>query len=250
MGTLINGIKDIFSTSKTTATHLPVCASDGTPQGRISVGDLANVLGDIYLIKGQISNIDINTLKINGAYRTVSGITNLPSNLSSVEGVLVVNDAVFTSGNHTVTVQTFFSHATNTMYIRHNWYNVWQPWQEVTINMPTFYKNYADLSSLATALGGVGEPTRIIQDNNVTDMNNVLGVRERAYIHFISTTDAPSNLPDTFVSGTRFFVQVLNVSDFYIEQIVYDHGSRIYLRSGRGSGGAGSSINWSSWKEL
>ena len=47
MGTLLNGIKDIFSTSKTTATHLPVCASDGTPQGRISVGDLASVLGDV-----------------------------------------------------------------------------------------------------------------------------------------------------------------------------------------------------------
>lgn len=81
-------------------------------------------------------------------------------------------------------------------------------------------------------------------------MNNLLGVREHSYIHFIAVTNAPSNLPDTFNSGTRFFVQVLNVSDFYIEQMLYDHNSRIYLRSGRGSTGAGSSINWSSWKEL
>lgn len=45
MGTLAAGMKEIFSSAQTTATHLPTCSSDGTPTGRISTSDLASVLG-------------------------------------------------------------------------------------------------------------------------------------------------------------------------------------------------------------
>ena len=45
MGTLTIALKALFSSAKTTGTHVPLVQSDGTPDGCISMNNLASVLG-------------------------------------------------------------------------------------------------------------------------------------------------------------------------------------------------------------
>ena len=45
MGTLQNGMKELFQTAQTTPTSLPTCGDDGTPTGHITAKNLANLLG-------------------------------------------------------------------------------------------------------------------------------------------------------------------------------------------------------------
>ena len=46
MGTLTSALKALFSSAKTTGTHVPLVQSDGTPDGCISMNNLASVLGE------------------------------------------------------------------------------------------------------------------------------------------------------------------------------------------------------------
>lgn len=45
MGTLADGIKEIFATAKTTGTNVMICTNNGTPDGHITMANLASVLG-------------------------------------------------------------------------------------------------------------------------------------------------------------------------------------------------------------
>lgn len=45
MGTLTAGIKEIFSSAKTTGSNVMLCGNDGTPDGHITMQNLASVLG-------------------------------------------------------------------------------------------------------------------------------------------------------------------------------------------------------------
>ena len=45
MGTLVNGIKEIFATAKTTGSNVMLCGNDGTPDGHMAMANLAGVLG-------------------------------------------------------------------------------------------------------------------------------------------------------------------------------------------------------------
>lgn len=45
MGTLVNGIKEIFETAKTTGSNVMICGNDGTPDGHMTMTNLAGVLG-------------------------------------------------------------------------------------------------------------------------------------------------------------------------------------------------------------
>lgn len=45
MGTLVNGIKEIFATAKTTGSNVMLCGNDGTPDGHMTMSNLASVLG-------------------------------------------------------------------------------------------------------------------------------------------------------------------------------------------------------------
>ena len=53
MGTLAAGIKEIFATAKTTGSNVMLCGNDGTPDGHMTMANLASVLGD--------SNVNINS---------------------------------------------------------------------------------------------------------------------------------------------------------------------------------------------
>ena len=45
MGTLAAGIKEIFATAKTTGSNVMLCGNDGTPDGHMTMDNLASVLG-------------------------------------------------------------------------------------------------------------------------------------------------------------------------------------------------------------
>lgn len=45
MGTLAAGIKEIFATAKTTGSNVMLCGNDGTPDGHMTMANLASVLG-------------------------------------------------------------------------------------------------------------------------------------------------------------------------------------------------------------
>lgn len=45
MGTLAAGIKEIFATAKTTGSNVMLCGNDGTPDGHMTIANLASVLG-------------------------------------------------------------------------------------------------------------------------------------------------------------------------------------------------------------
>lgn len=146
MGTLVNGIKEIFATSQSTATHVPVCASDGTPQGRISVGDLASVLGGIKP-NGHIQSGDADNYSTTGAFSL-----NVPdyesAHLPCRYGVLIVVKVGNNTGN--TTIQLVCESASDNVYFRLK-SNTWSSWSLVA-NFPQFYKNYVDLSALSAAV--------------------------------------------------------------------------------------------------
>lgn len=80
MGTLINALKEIFSgSSQTSPTNIPTCASDGTPNGNITIANLASALGvtkhvefvDMGLPSGRLwasKNLGAETITDYGAY--------------------------------------------------------------------------------------------------------------------------------------------------------------------------------------
>ena len=45
MGTLVNGIKEIFATEKTTGSNVMLCGNDGTPDGHMTMSKLGETLG-------------------------------------------------------------------------------------------------------------------------------------------------------------------------------------------------------------
>jgi len=47
MGTLAAGIKEIFATAKTTGSNVMLCGNDGTPDGHMTMENLASVLGGL-----------------------------------------------------------------------------------------------------------------------------------------------------------------------------------------------------------
>ena len=45
MGTLVNGIKEIFATANTTGSNVMICSNDGTPDGHMTMAKLGETLG-------------------------------------------------------------------------------------------------------------------------------------------------------------------------------------------------------------
>lgn len=244
MGTLLNGIKEIFATSQSTATHLPVCASDGTPQGRISVGDLASVLGGM-MPRNMSVNFDCNTIKETSLYvstndQIVASIINAPYTYTGGNAMLIT----YNLGKNFF-VQ-FFVHYTSAtvstekfVYVRNIAAKGAGSWGTYVADIPAFYKNYANLSSLASALGGV---SKFISENQ--DFNNF---KDQGCLYIsgagsITTTlsHRPSDLVEAFIMKCY-----QNTSGNTSTQIIVTtwEGLKIYKRSY-------DSGDWMSWQKV
>lgn len=145
MGTLAAGIKEIFATAKTTGSNVMICGNDGTPDGHMTMANLASVLG--VPIRTTFSDLDNAPT---GIWNLVGGTyQNAPSG-ASIGGILFCNKS--TESTTQLYVETVYNNFKG--FARTRWYNNdWSPWEEISTNIPDFYKSYSDLSSLANALG-------------------------------------------------------------------------------------------------
>lgn len=147
MGTLAAGMKEIFSSAQTTATHLPTCSSDGTPTGRISTSDLASVLG-VKLTHSQLTDANTgNSLFICSGYN-VGTTQNIPQEVTDWGYFVQI------PGNGHDTVQYIIPYNNqNDIYMRHrDGSSNYSNWRRIT---NSYLNQYSDLSSLATELGGL-----------------------------------------------------------------------------------------------
>lgn len=100
MGTLVNGIKEIFATAKTTGSNVMLCGNDGTPGGHIAMANLASALGgtlltrrtrltDFSLTDLQSAVADQNLEKYGlrvGDQKTINGHTYVIAGLNPMKG--------------------------------------------------------------------------------------------------------------------------------------------------------------------
>lgn len=147
MGTLAEGIKEIFATAKTSGSNVMLCGNDGTPDGHIDMANLASVLG----VGINTSETDFNNLVNPGVYNigNCSSMANHPTGSNDTCILLVYKS----SGG---LIQLLCGLYNNQLFKRtkyNNKYNNWREWESVSADIPSFYKNYNDLSSLASALG-------------------------------------------------------------------------------------------------
>lgn len=155
MGTLINGIKEIFaSASQTSPTNIPTCAADGTPNGNITIANLASVLGEYYNHTGMVQDAsdDLSTIKTPGVYWIrlfdSTGCPNINGGMLFVMGWQGYKSQLLI-GNFNGTERNPCAYFRTTGA----WDDTYGSWAEITHEMPTFYKDYSTLASLASALG-------------------------------------------------------------------------------------------------
>lgn len=100
MGTLVNGIKEIFATAKTTGSNVMLCGNDGTPDGHMAMANLASALGgtlltrrtrltDFSLTDLQSAVADQNLEKYGlrvGDQKTINGHTYVIAGLNPMKG--------------------------------------------------------------------------------------------------------------------------------------------------------------------
>ena len=172
MGTLAAGIKEIFATAKTTGSNVMLCGNDGTPDGHMTMANLASVLGGLQY-KGNARDNDLNNLET-GLY-TLEGAENIISG-STIYGTLIVVKGSTTSMNHMGVFQIVYDINGKGVFYREQWaVGTWNTWKKITTGIPDFYKNYADLRSLANALGGIGETgslARIVASGVLSSLYN------------------------------------------------------------------------------
>lgn len=151
MGTLAEGIKEIFATAKATGSNVMLCGNDGTPDGHITMYNLASVLGANKRFPSM--EIDFNDYTNNGhwAAQRSTSYSNAPT--TSFAGALYVENANDDDVNGVS--QYAYNVDLGKLYYRFKWTGSWGNWQEITADLPAFYKNYSDLSSLANALGAL-----------------------------------------------------------------------------------------------
>lgn len=154
MGTLAEGIKEIFATAKTTGSNVMLCGNDGNPDGHMTMANLASVLGEL---PGGLYN-SLNPFNIDTFYNGMVSLNNSTS--QNITGVCPQTDMrgslysqcslVYDSRFGT---QTFVYFSNNSspiiVYKRNLWADDWSAWQRCD----NFGCN--TLSDLANALGAL-----------------------------------------------------------------------------------------------
>ena len=92
---------------------------------------------------------------------------------------------------------------------------------------------------------GVGSAkTMGITEGSVSDLNNEIGSTNTFYIKFCTPSSAPANVPANLSNKTRFFLEVINDSSYYILQKVYGPTSNdAWFRIKNGS-------TWNAWAQM
>ena len=90
-----------------------------------------------------------NDYKKSGKYYIAQEITNLPTLEEPIRCILIVEE------HSDYVTQTLYDvvYSHNRVFQRCCDNNTWSSWAEIFFNIPSFYKNYNNLSSLASAIG-------------------------------------------------------------------------------------------------
>lgn len=190
MGTLAEGIKEIFATAKTTGSNVMLCGNDGTPDGHMTMANLASVLGGAFKNRSDtnglvpyLGNIRVINKEQIDALTFASGtygfykFTGYNSSLVEADdGLLLVcyNFMLKYGADGKMAFRTMSS----------------TTWHYVGYDIPSFYKNYNDLSSLASALGVLVNGTLILSGtfSDITK-SGIYGYNHDSY----TASDEPAN---------------------------------------------------------
>lgn len=217
MGTLINGIKEIFaSASQNSPTNIPTCASDGTPNGNITIANLASVLG----VPKDYGRVDDTSFNIDTLINTKHEFSILEfGNTNYIGGTKpsgITGRATLLTICPNVEGTQYLCDATDKLFVRKSDNGTIGQWNEVGINIPSFYKDYNNLSSLANALGG-------LMYIGYRDDANVIGT-------YFSTTGSTNNQHFPFDGS---YWTLISIGDNIIKlcfQIAFTPGGDTYFR--------------------
>lgn len=131
MGTLVNGIKEIFATAKTTGSNVMLCGNDGTPDGHMTMDNLASVLGgkstELY------SGVDFDTLVDGKNYFGYGSVfansSNTPNTTAGTFKLFVNKD---TSEDYII--QTCFMYSGKIFVRTRNNEGFWISWHTIAID--------------------------------------------------------------------------------------------------------------------
>lgn len=165
-------------------------------------------------------------------YISATSITNKPTgSLSDNSGYLECRYSKEIRTGVTVTLQLLYEFDGSAIYERTYKGSEWSEWRRITLDIPTFYKNYADLSSLASALGGLYF-SGVIDSGDVNDLDSgIYGVNAQL-------TNAPQ--------GTGASMLIVMVAGGRLRcDVLFDRANpRILYRFKWGSAG------FEEWKEI
>lgn len=191
---------------------------------KISKADLASVLGDKLMpIRHLGFTGDCNDIVDWGWYRITSGVTNAPG-IGANSWLLCLPH---TNPSSYVTQWIFPRGVGDRMYRREKAAGTWSDWAYIYFGLPDFYKDYSDLSSLASALGG-------LYNFAASDANTI--TKTGAYL----TNNNVSNVPEGW--GTIIHIESQYALQMYIGG--NNTSSDFYVRKRLGSG------EWMSWMHV
>ena len=242
MGTLAAGIKEIFATAKTTGSNVMLCGNDGTPDGHMTMANLASVLG----VVNKTYNFDITVERcssleqlvpivydylienapINNDKLMFSGVANGQFAKCFVWGYLYESGGIYGRINAQYEEDAGFE--TFTVFN-----GVIGATQNVSTNIPDFYKSYANLSSLANALG-VGHITTTSDANTAYPSTGMFA--------FYANTDR-QNAP---VNADGYILSLRWPTDTFVLQFYMDDRTNYLTLWNRTYNGT----SWSAWHQL
>lgn len=169
MGTLAEGIKEIFSTAKTTGSNVMLCGNDGTPDGHMTMDKLASVLGANY----------VNTDTINNADEAPLGMTYVvfksgtPMNVPDSNHVLIQTFAIGQGRKVQYAFSTFKDDSNQGFFYRiSNNNSTFTNVDWIRMYDPTILNDSSILSSLANALGARIDVSQTISEGQHYNFGN------------------------------------------------------------------------------
>lgn len=229
MGTLANGIKEVFATAKTTGTNVMMCGNDGTPDGHITMANLASVIGAEGMTVLSGANRDPDTIIKAGAYQCTTWDTTKTPASSGVLYLPYWKDGFWR-------FEYFVGSTNGQLFYRRGTSSAWQSWTQIYDT--TLLTNQTILTPLASALGVPNQvPLHTIGDCNAVPMG--FGV------YHTTSGSTIQNIPQGAGNSITLYSVTMKVdgSNYRGSQLLLDvSNNHLYQRGYSGS--------WSTWRTL
>lgn len=211
----------ISTTAVTTATHLLATNSGVTSIAPITAANLASVLG--VPNRGTYEAGEEDSLVNYGLYRS-------PWHNAYGHRYIVV------FRNNTFIQQISYDRLEIRIRTSNNTGSAWTDWSGIPTGIASFYTNYSDLASLASALGGESLMYSLGKGTNNEITVNANSVDKTCWIR---VSNSSTNLPTQNVNRGSHLLTLWHGSDYQV-QFYFDRGGDTYKRAINGS-------TWSSW---